>query len=151
MTIPEACQLIMQTMVLGQGGEIFVLDMGEPVKISYLAEQMIRLSGKTPGEDIEIEYIGLRPGEKLYEELFHEKEQLEGTAHEKVRLARHRQVEWMALNATLEQITAACEAMDEAKLLELLHQLVPEHGPKPEQAKKSDSAEVIYLNSSPQS
>ena len=70
MTIPEACQLIMQTVVLGKGGEIFVLNMGEPVKISYLAEQMIRLSGKIPGEEIEIEYVGLRPGEKMYEELF---------------------------------------------------------------------------------
>jgi FlaA1/EpsC-like NDP-sugar epimerase len=71
MTIPEACQLIMQAAVIGQGGETFVLDMGEPVKIRYLAEQMIRLAGREPGRDIQIAFTGLRPGEKLYEELFY--------------------------------------------------------------------------------
>ena len=70
MTISEASQLIMQAAVLGSGGEIYVLDMGEPVKITYLAEQLIRLSGKEPGRDIQIVYTGLRPGEKLFEELF---------------------------------------------------------------------------------
>ncbi len=127
MTIPEACQLIMQTVVLGKGGEIFVLDMGEPIKISYLAEQMIRLSGRTPGEDIAIKYIGLRPGEKLYEELFHEQEQLEKTAHEKVLLARHREVDWSWLNDTLDQMSEACDAMDTQRLSKLLDTLVPEH------------------------
>jgi len=127
MTIPEACQLIMQTTVLGTGGEIYVLDMGEPVKISYLAEQMIRLSGKTPGEDIQIEFIGLRPGEKLYEELFHEKEQLEGTGHKKVFLARHRKVDWSNLVTIMDEIKTACERLEEDRLCDLLHQLVPEH------------------------
>lgn len=88
MTIPEACQLIMQAAVIGDGGEIFVLDMGEPIKIRYLAEQMIRLSGREPGEDIAIHYIGLRPGEKLYEEFFYDSEDLIATAHPKIRVAR---------------------------------------------------------------
>ncbi len=128
MTIPEASRLIMQTTVLGSGGEIFVLDMGEAIKIRYLAEQMIRLSGKIPDEDISIEYVGLRPGEKLYEELFHEKEQLEPTEHAKVLLARHRQVAWEKLEKVMSQMAEACQAMDESKLTHLLHELVPEHG-----------------------
>lgn len=127
MTIPEACQLIMQTVVLGNGGEIFVLDMGEPVKITYLAEQMIRLSGKEPGVDITIEYIGLRPGEKLYEELFHAKEILEATPHKKVLLARHRQVDWSSLNKTLDRMNEAIQATDTGILEQLLRKLVPEY------------------------
>ena len=87
MTVTEACQLIVQAATIGQGGEIFVLDMGEPVKIQYLAEQMIRLAGRVPGEDVEISYIGLRPGEKLSEDLFNEHERHSRTAHPKIRLA----------------------------------------------------------------
>jgi FlaA1/EpsC-like NDP-sugar epimerase len=149
MTIPEACQLIMQTVVLGKGGEIFVLDMGEPVKINYLAEQMIRLSGRIPDEDIEITYIGLRPGEKLYEELFHEKEQLEQTAHDKVFLARHRKVDWGYITQTLEQLEAACQTMSTDKLGRLLNNLVPEHRYTVDRsAAKSTPADVVYLKPS---
>ncbi len=127
MTIPEACQLIMQASVIGNGGEIFVLDMGEPVKISFLAEQMIRLSGKEPGEEIEISYTGLRPGEKLYEELFHASEQLEPTEHEKIMLARHRVVDWDSLEASIGKIIAACDVYDEAELLRSIDDFVPEN------------------------
>lgn len=148
MTIPEACQLIMQTVVLGKGGEIYVLDMGEPVKISYLAEQMIRLSGKIPGEDVRIEYIGLRPGEKLYEELFHEKERLEATAHEKVLLARHRKVSWEALKKSLCDIETACDTMDDKVLKELLFLLVPEQDQTAVHTTGNESAaKVVYLKS----
>ncbi|MCG7912554.1 MAG: polysaccharide biosynthesis protein [Candidatus Thiodiazotropha weberae] len=141
MTIPEACQLIMQTVVMGDGGEIFVLDMGEPIKISYLAEQMIHLSGRTLGQDIQIEYIGLRPGEKLYEELFHEKEELAKTSHEKVLLAHHRQVDWEWLNGVMQQMTTATEALDSQQLRALLGQLVPEHEnqSKPEASNKASA------------
>jgi len=79
MTIPEAASLILQAGAMGKGGEIFVLDMGKPVKISELAENMIRLSGLEPSKDIQIEYVGLRPGEKMHEELFYSKEELIGT------------------------------------------------------------------------
>jgi FlaA1/EpsC-like NDP-sugar epimerase len=147
MTIPEASQLIMQTVVLGKGGEIFVLDMGEPVKISYLAEQMIRLSGKVPGEDIDIEYIGLRPGEKLYEELFHEKEQLEGTGHKKVFLSQHRKVDWQWLIKMLDEIEVACDKLDENMLRNQLNLLVPEYTEVSNSSANSNSADVVFLRS----
>jgi FlaA1/EpsC-like NDP-sugar epimerase len=126
MTIPEACQLILQASVMGRGGEIFVLDMGEPIKIAYLAEQMIRLSGKVPGEDIDIVYTGLRPGEKLYEELFHEKEALQSTVHEKILLARHREVDWQQLTEMLDGMFIASEQCDDTRLRDLLSEMVPE-------------------------
>lgn len=126
MTIPEACQLIMQAAVQGEGGEIFVLDMSEPVKISYLAEQMILLSGKTPGEDIEIKYTGLRPGEKLYEELFHEQEQLSATTHEKILLAKTRIVDWDELQKDFSAMDSASQSFDETSLKSLIKKLVPE-------------------------
>ncbi|MDR3442716.1 MAG: nucleoside-diphosphate sugar epimerase/dehydratase [Legionella sp.] len=126
MTIPEACQLILQSMVNGRGGEIFVLDMGEPVKISYLAEQMIRLAGKEPGKDIMIEYIGLRPGEKLFEELFHESEQLAPTEHEKLFKAKYRELDWDELTQTMSLLHTASAEYQNEELLILLKSLVPE-------------------------
>ncbi len=109
MTISEACRLILQTTVMGHGGEIFVLDMGEPVKVRYLAEQMIRLSGKVPEEDIKIEFTGLRPGEKLHEELFHSDEDLSDTSHEKVMLAQSRKTDWKTLEETMDAFHQAVE------------------------------------------
>ena len=126
MTIPEASQLILQASVMGTGGEIFVLDMGESVKISFLAEQLIRLSGKVLGEDIDIVYTGLRPGEKLYEELFHENEALQSTPHDKILLARHRDFDWQRLTGILDGMAVACNTYDEDELRVLLGELVPE-------------------------
>lgn len=127
MTIPEACQLIMQAAAIGRGGEIFVLDMGEPVRIAYLAEQMIRLSGKLPHEDIGIEYVGLRPGEKLFEELFYDSEDLAETAHPKIRVARRRAAAGAAqLAAELKRLQTAVEACDEAAMRASLVALLPE-------------------------
>ncbi len=127
MTIPEACQLILQAGVIGRGGEIFVLDMGEPVKISYLAEQLIRLSGKTPGEDIKIVYTGLRPGEKLYEELFHDAEKLAETSHPKILLAQCRMMDKDSLERSFDAMQHACECGDDPALRSMLAELVPEH------------------------
>lgn len=127
MTIPEACQLILQAMANGQGGEIFVLDMGEPIKISYLAEQMIRLAGKEPGKDILIEYTGLRPGEKLFEELFHVSEQLAPTEHEKLFKARFRELDWSELTQTMRMLNTACLDHQDDELLILIQSLVPEY------------------------
>lgn len=126
MTIPEASQLILQAMVNGDGGEIFVLDMGEPIKIKYLAEQMIRLAGQEPGEEIKIQYTGLRPGEKLFEELFHPSEELVQTAHEKLFKARFRAIDWEELTETIRMIQHACNTDQADELLILLKSLVPE-------------------------
>ena len=126
MTIPEACQLIMQAGVMGRGGEIFVLDMGEPIKISYLAEQMIMLAGKVPGEEIEIVFTGLRAGEKLYEELFHEKEALAGTEHEKIMLSGMREFPWPNLVKAISSLSAGVEVGDHELVLDTLRSLVPE-------------------------
>lgn len=125
MTIPEAAQLILQGSVIGRGGEIFVLDMGDPVKIAYLAEQLILLSGKKPGTDIEIVYTGLRPGEKLHEELFYDEERLADTAHPKIMLAHSDQPDAESLESILAMLEKACRHQDEAKIRELLADLVP--------------------------
>ena len=126
MTIPEACRLILQTLVMGEGGEIFVLDMGEPVRILYLAEQMIRLSGRKPGEDVEIRVTGLRPGEKLHEELFHNDEDLTDTGHSKVMLARSRRTDWETLQSSLENFREGIIAGRSDALEACIRRLVPE-------------------------
>jgi len=126
MTISEACRLILQTTVMGKGGEIFVLDMGEPVKVLYLAEQMIRLSGKVPEEDIKIEFTGLRPGEKLHEELFHSDEDLTDTRHEKVMLAKSRKTDWETLEETMDAFHRAIDEFNIEVLKSLIQRLVPE-------------------------
>jgi len=125
MTIPEACQLIMQAAVMGKGGEIFVLDMGEPIRIAFLAEQMIKLSGKTAGEDIEIVFTGLRPGEKLYEELFYQDEDLSSTGHKKIMLTTSGDVDWNMLNKAVDKMFEACEQFNEPSLKEQISNLVP--------------------------
>ncbi len=136
MTIPEACLLIMQAETVGQGGEIFVLDMGEPIKIAYLAEQMIKLSGKQPGKDIAIEYIGLRPGEKLYEELFYKQEPLLETAHDKLFLAKARIYNMPAWTKHLADLEQACQQNNPEQQRAILKKLVPEYQEK-ETAKKN--------------
>ncbi len=142
MTISEASQLIMQAAVLGSGGEIFVLDMGEPVKITYLAEQLIRLSGKEPGKDIQIVYTGLRPGEKLFEELFHELEPYEQTQHEKIFLAHPRQADWDSLGSNLREAELAVKRYDTEVLQRILLRLVPELARTSMGAKPGESAVV---------
>jgi len=125
MTIPEACQLILQASALGRGGEIFALDMGEPVKIRDLAEQMIRLAGKKPGTEIPIVYTGLRAGEKLFEELFHALENYSETAHAKIFLAQHREVAWELLQAAINKAADSVERFDEEELRRCVSSLLP--------------------------
>ncbi|MEE4330870.1 MAG: nucleoside-diphosphate sugar epimerase/dehydratase [Wenzhouxiangella sp.] len=136
MTIAEAGQLILQAGVLGEGGEVFVLDMGEPVRISYLAEQLIRLAGKEPGRDIEIVYTGLRPGEKLFEELFHAHESYAKTAHEKIFLTRSPNVNLDWIIERLHQAELAVRRYDHVGLRRILLELVPELGRVPPRQRK---------------
>jgi FlaA1/EpsC-like NDP-sugar epimerase len=128
MTTLEATQLILQSTLLSKAGEVFVLDMGEPIKIKDLAEQMIYLSGKKLGENVDISYIGLRPGEKLYEELFYKHEELAPTAHLKIRKAKQENAQWKKIPVyinRLEQMCLACEG--EKKFREALLEIVPEY------------------------
>ena len=127
MSIPEAAQLVMQAGYMGQGGEIFVLDMGEPVKIVDLAKDLIRLSGLGEG-DIKIEFTGLRPGEKLYEELLADNENTLPTPHQKLRIAQARSVKNDELNALLEWVSADAVLPDEV-VRQGMQQWVPEYTP----------------------
>ena len=128
MTIPEACQLIMEAAAIGRGGEVFVLDMGEPINIKYLAEQMILLAGRKPGEDIAIEFIGLRAGEKLFEDLFHGYESLSQTRHSKILLAQAMAIDWVAFEHSLDELGGRCARFDEQGVRSLLAELVPAYG-----------------------
>ncbi|MEA3467250.1 MAG: polysaccharide biosynthesis protein, partial [Thermodesulfobacteriota bacterium] len=127
MTIPEAVSLILQAGAMGTGGEIFVLNMGDPVLIRHLAEQMITLSGLRVNDDIEITYTGLRPGEKLFEEVLHESEDLQQTSHEKLLLASSRQVDWNWLTAELDKLQQAATSRNVDVLKEHLRNIVPEY------------------------
>ena len=126
MTIREASQLILEASSFGQNGEIYVLDMGKPIRISFLAEQMVRLSGKEPGKDIDIVFTGLRPGEKLEEELFYPDEMLTATGYEKIFLANSRKFRWSDVEKSIQSIELHTENFDEALIAQELHLLVPE-------------------------
>ena len=129
MTIPESVALVLQAGAMGTGGEVFVLDMGEPVRIVDLATDMIRLSGLTLGEDIEIRFSGVRPGEKLYEELFFSEENAERTEHPKVLRAKYAPLPF-GLEPALDALVVSAKggAADE-DLLALLQRLVPDFRP----------------------
>jgi len=126
MTIPEAAQLVLQAASMGRGGEIFVLDMGEPVKIVDLARDLITLSGLRPGEDIEIKFIGVRPGEKLYEELAIEGENVSRTAHPKIGIWKKRPENWNELVQAVDELIRDANTLDRAQARRRLKQIVPE-------------------------
>ena len=128
MTIPEACQLVLEAGSMGNGGEIFVFDMGQPVAIADLAKKMIRLYGLIPNIDINITYSGLRPGEKLYEELLNDQENTIQTYHEKILIAKVRDVSLeIVQNSTIELEQILSTSNDEMKLVSKMKELVPEY------------------------
>jgi FlaA1/EpsC-like NDP-sugar epimerase len=124
MTIPEASQLVIQAGAMGHGGEIFVLDMGEPVRIVDLARDMIRLSGLRVDEDIQIHFSGIRPGEKLFEELHCEGERHLTTSHPKILIAESKQTDLSALRRSILRLQQAADGPKPSIVQELNH-LVP--------------------------
>ncbi|HEY4224142.1 MAG TPA: UDP-N-acetylglucosamine 4,6-dehydratase family protein, partial [Myxococcota bacterium] len=130
MTIPEASQLVLQAGTMGKGGEIFVLDMGEPVKIVDLARDLITLSGLRPGVDVQIEITGLRPGEKLFEELAVDGENVDKTKHPKIFIGRLRVVDLAALAQSLSELATHVDDADPAQLIASMRALVPEYAPE---------------------
>jgi len=132
MTIPEAAQLVLQSGAFAAGGEIFVLDMGEPVKIYHLAEDLIRLSGLEPHEEIEIEITGLRPGEKLYEELLMKEEGMKETPHKKIFIGKPMFADFKVLMNMLDNLKSVIEENDNHKLREQIKSMVPSYRPNEE-------------------
>ncbi len=126
MTIPEACILVLEAGVMGQGGEIFVFDMGKPVKIADLARKVVRLAGKEPDVDIRIIFTGLRPGEKLYEELLSSAENCRPTYHEKIMIADVRQYDFEVVEKKIEKLLASARQHYTLETVYLMKDLVPE-------------------------
>ncbi len=127
MTIPEACQLVLEAGFMGQGGEIFVFDMGEPVKIDFLAREMVRLAGLIPDVDISIKYTGLRPGEKLYEELLANKEDTLPTYHNKILIAKVNTPSFFEVNSAVNDLLFALQYEDSVSLVARMKHLIPEY------------------------
>jgi len=127
MTIPEACELVLEAAVMGNGGEIYVFDMGKPIKIVDLAKRMIQLSGKKIGEDISIVYTGLREGEKLYEELLNDSEEVKITHHPKIKIAKVRQVSYLKIDSQIDIFDSILHKNNEDELVRHIKVIVPEY------------------------
>lgn len=149
MTIPEAVQLVIQAGALAKGGEVFILDMGNPVKISDLAKDLIRLSGLTPGEDIEIRYTGIRPGEKLFEEILTNEEGTASTKHNRIFVGKPMDFSWEELNFKLfklEQLISTKDAVNRSdEIRESLWRIVPTYSGVPESYKKKTEKTTAKL------
>jgi len=150
MTIPEACQLVLEAGFMGMGGEIFVFDMGEPIKIIDLAKRMIRLSGFVPDKDIPIEFSGLRPGEKLFEELLTNREKTLPTYNPKVKVAEVSWLDFREILSKAHKLLYSYQSMSECDLIKRIKEVVPEFAPSNERySGDSDSSETIELEAFP--
>jgi FlaA1/EpsC-like NDP-sugar epimerase len=126
MTIPEACQLVLEAGMMGQGGEIYLFDMGKPIKIIDLAHRMVRLSGLEIGKDIEIKFTGLRPGEKLYEELLNDGENSIPTHHPQIMIGKVRSQEYGNINTQINELTSLADQQDQYAIVGKMKEMVPE-------------------------
>ena len=138
MTIPEACRLVMEAATISTGNQIFVFDMGESVKIVTLARRMIELAGYVPDKDIKIEYTGLRPGEKLYEEVLSNAENTLPTSHDRIRIAKVREYDYKDALAAVEELEKLSRAVDIPDMVKLMKTVVPEFKSKNSQFEKYD-------------
>ena len=145
MTIPEATQLVLQASVMGRGGETFVLNMGEPVRIVDLARQLILLSGLNPGKDIRIEFSGIRPGEKLFEELRLSAEKTLPTSHEKINVFSGTGLPIEVTVRHLARIRSACESRDLRAVVTELQRMVPEYSPAGELTERMGALDLVRL------
>ena len=143
MTIPEAAELVLQAAAMGEKGEIFVLDMGEPVRIQDLARNLILLSGLKPDIDIQIKFTGLRPGEKLYEELGGLEEDTLPTRHSKIRIFTGSRTSPDKISRCLEELRRATEARDAAGVVLALKELAPEYNPSTFLLRRAFKAQVV--------
>lgn len=143
MTIPEAVQLVLEAGTMGQGGEIYVFDMGKPVKIAALAKQMVVLAGLIPDEDIKIIYTGLRPGEKLYEELLNEKEKTLPTHHEKIKIAKVINQSYEKVSHDIDELIFLSSHDDTDILVKKMKEIVPEYISNNSRFEKLDRTRVI--------
>jgi FlaA1/EpsC-like NDP-sugar epimerase len=126
MTIPEACRLVMEAATMSDGNEIYVFEMGKPVKIVDLATRMIKLAGLTPGVDIQIEFSGLRPGEKLYEEVLSNEENTIPTDHHKIKIAKVREYDYAEVQKSFDVLVATAAEGEVMDTVRKMKQLVPE-------------------------
>jgi FlaA1/EpsC-like NDP-sugar epimerase len=146
MTVREAVQLVLQASTMGNGSEIFVLDMGEPVRILDLANNMIRLAGFVPNDEIEIRITGLRPGEKLFEELMTERENILATYHEKIKIFQGARISREHLDSWLVKLEYLLAQRSETGLISHLQQLVPEYKPGRSSASQKTSDRVVVAS-----
>lgn len=146
MTIPEACRLVLEASVLGNNGEIYVFDMGKPVKIKELARRMIILSGRKPETDIKIVYTGLRPGEKLYEELLNDKEKTLPTTHEKITVAKVRQYDYQYVLESINKTIHYADIVDIDNTIISLKEIISEYNSNNSPFKKFDVSRKINQN-----
>jgi FlaA1/EpsC-like NDP-sugar epimerase len=126
MTIPEACQLVLEAGTMGKGGEIFIFDMGQSIKIVDLAKKMISLSGLRLGSDIQIKFTGLRPGEKLYEELLNDGENTIPTHHPQITIAREETTDLEEISRKVDELFALKDSMDGIAIVRKMKEIVPE-------------------------
>jgi FlaA1/EpsC-like NDP-sugar epimerase len=138
MTIPEACTLVLEAGVMGNGGEIFIFDMGQPVKIVNLAKKMIRLAGYIPEVDIKIEFTGLRPGEKLYEELLNQKEITTKTHHPKIMIAKVQEYDFDQISAQIDELINYSLLCKNFLTVSQMKKIVPEFKSKNSQYERLD-------------